>query len=231
MQSHPAAPYGILRDRDRALSPDTAAAARNLDVYLGYLCWQAGFETSGDVDYSSGEPRCADAYLRPEHWKLIVLAGWNDIDRRCDGYLAWLDNQRRSRIFINDLFAHIGLLTTGIFGSLNTGKQTISLVALALGFGKNIYSLYQNRILIEIEGSTLETIVFDRRLNFRETITPAPIVNKPDAVKVLRDFFASARPIASRSASTPSLGPKRPGRRYSRIGKSKSCANCSELLS
>ena len=121
-------------------SPDTAASARNLEVYLGYLCWQAGFETSGYVDYSSGEPRCVDAYLRSEQWKLIVLAGWNDIDRRCDGYLAWLDYQRRSRVFTNDLFAHIGLLTTGIFASLNTGKQTISLVALSLGFGQNIYN-------------------------------------------------------------------------------------------
>jgi hypothetical protein len=175
-------------------SPDTAAAARNLEVYLGYLCWQAGFQTSGYVDFSSGEPRCVDAYMTPDQWKLIVLTGWNDIDRRCDGYLAWLDYQRRSRVFANDLFAHVSLLTTGIFAALDTGKQTISLVALSLGFGQNIYNSYQNRILIEIEGSTLETIVVDRRLDFRELITSAPIESKPAAVKVLRDYLRICTP-------------------------------------
>ena len=183
--------YGIGTD---LYSPDTAAAARNLDVYLGYLCWQAGFQTSGDVNFSSSEPRCADAYMRPEHWKLVVLTGWNDIDRRCDSYLAWLDNQRRSRIFVNDMFAHVGLLTTGIFSVLDTGRRTVDIVALALGFGKNIYSSHQNRVLIEIEGSTLETIVVDRRLDFRDAITPVPIVSKPDAVKVLRDYLRICTP-------------------------------------
>jgi len=175
-------------------SPDTPIAARNLEVYLGYLCWQAGFQSSGYVDLSSVEPRCVDAYFGPEQWKLVVLTGWNDIDRRCDGYLAWLDYQRRSRIFANDLFANVSLLTTGLFAALDTGKETISLVALGLGFAQNVYNSYQNRILIEIEGSTLETIVVDRRLYFRERITPVPIVNKPDAVKVLRDYLRICTP-------------------------------------
>jgi hypothetical protein len=175
-------------------SPDTPVAARNLEVYLGYLCWQAGFQGAGYVDLTSVEPRCNDAYMGPAEWKLVVLTGWNDIDRRCDSYLAWLDYQRRSRVFVNDLFAHTALLTTGLFAALDTGKQTIALVALGLGFSQNVYNSYQNRVLIEIEGSTLETVVVDRRLDFREIITPVAIVSKPDAVKVLRDYLRICTP-------------------------------------
>src|SRR5438094_272229 len=50
------------------------------DKYVAYICGQAGGAT---CEGSSG-------------WDAFVLAGMNDIDSRCDAYLAWLDRKKRS---------------------------------------------------------------------------------------------------------------------------------------
>ena len=72
-------------------APEIANQARLQEIYVGYICQQAGlsYEQSGDVLYCR-EPSVTG------NWQIFVQAGMNDIDRRCDGYLTWLDNRRRS---------------------------------------------------------------------------------------------------------------------------------------
>src|SRR5262249_27269073 len=55
------------------------------NIYLANLCQQAS---------SSLLPIECTA-IAPNQWPLIVQAGMNDIDLRCDAYLTWLDNVKR----------------------------------------------------------------------------------------------------------------------------------------
>ena len=78
--------YGIGTD----LYPsDIVATTDREDLYLAELCRQS----SSVISPLGGQ--CIDA--APSDWSLIVQAGMNDIDRRCDGYLAWLDDRRPRR--------------------------------------------------------------------------------------------------------------------------------------
>src|SRR5262245_36508245 len=69
-----------------------AEATRLQDLYLGHLCRQAGLDAVG----SGGTPSCGEHPASARDWGLLVQAGMNDIDLRCDAYLAWLDDRRRS---------------------------------------------------------------------------------------------------------------------------------------
>src|SRR3954447_7985399 len=80
--------YGIGTD---LYSTDIVETTQFQDIYLTELCRQALPLLSNSLD-----SQCLNAVLRPSDWNLLVQAGLNDIDRRCDGYLAWLDDRRRT---------------------------------------------------------------------------------------------------------------------------------------
>src|SRR5262245_26727841 len=66
-----------------------ATALQN--VYLEMLCRQAA-----PVIGPGQDPSCDGTVPVPrEIWPIIVQAGMNDIDQRCDAYLAWLDQKKR----------------------------------------------------------------------------------------------------------------------------------------
>jgi hypothetical protein len=174
-------------------SPAMARDTANLQAYLGYLCVQAGL----DLVPSATGPACFEP-MTPSQWTLLVATGWNDIDGRCDAYLAWLDSQRRQRLFVNQQMSHIRTLTSGIFAAVQAGVDTVNIVGVALGFVQDTYNSYNNQILYEIEGSTVETIVISRRLAFREAFRDVIIGSKPDAVRTLRDYLRVCTPYAIR---------------------------------
>ena len=79
--------YGIGTD---LYSADIAETTQFQDIYLTELCRQAL------PVLSTSEGQCLNAALGPSDWNLLVQAGLNDVDRRCDSYLAWLDDRRRT---------------------------------------------------------------------------------------------------------------------------------------
>ena len=70
-------------------SPDLPRVTEYQNAYLDYLCQQ-----SSPVVSPGGDARCSGE-LPPTAWPLIVQAGMNDIDQRCDGFLVWLDQKKR----------------------------------------------------------------------------------------------------------------------------------------
>src|SRR6266403_684531 len=61
------------------------AATQLQDIYLANICAQAISPTAKRVDTT----RCDGLSLAQRDWGLLVQAGMNDIDLRCDAYLAW----------------------------------------------------------------------------------------------------------------------------------------------
>src|SRR5580658_6925097 len=69
------------------------AATQLQDAYLANICAQAISPTARSVDTVS----CDGLALTPRNWGLLVQAGMNDIDLRCDAYLSWLYDRKSSK--------------------------------------------------------------------------------------------------------------------------------------
>ena len=62
---------------------DMAEATRRLEVYLSYLCVQAG-GAKFVADTPDAATTCDISRYGNAQWSALVSAGFNDIDRRCD---------------------------------------------------------------------------------------------------------------------------------------------------
>src|SRR5207248_1163183 len=91
--------YGIGTD---LYSTDIVQTTQLQDLYLTELCRQAlPLVSTSDI-------QCINAAFGANDWNLLVQAGLNDVDRRCDSYLAWLDDRRRTN---NAVLKELGDLT------------------------------------------------------------------------------------------------------------------------
>src|SRR5688500_4289596 len=76
-------------------STDVQRQDRIQRLYYGYLCGQANLPLAGTSP--EGLPVCNFPVFATLHWNTLVQAGMNDIDARCDAYLAWYDSRKRSQ--------------------------------------------------------------------------------------------------------------------------------------
>ncbi|MCZ8375156.1 MAG: hypothetical protein O9342_07270 [Beijerinckiaceae bacterium] len=155
------------------------------DQYLGQLCVQAGFPGPAET--------CRPT--RPSDWKLIVQAGLNDIDARCDAYLAWLDDKRRSARPIQQQLADARTATTAILAASGVGVDPIAIVSAAFGFATSSFTNFQSRLVLEVNHSTVQSIVLGAQRRLREEIRPLLITNRPDAVHAMRQYLRLCMPF------------------------------------
>jgi hypothetical protein len=180
--------YGVGTDLEWEGMPE---ATRLQELYLGHLCQQAGLAVT-----PSGEavPYCSDRGLGARSWLLVVQAGMNDIDRRCDAYLAWLDNRRRwtgpIRQQINDTRTAVEAILT----ATTVGPKTIGIVGAAFGLAYQTFTNINSRLLLEVEQSTVQSVVLSRQQKYREGL-PKVIDNKAAAVYALRSYLRLCMPF------------------------------------
>ena len=166
---------------------------RAQDIYLGYLCVQAGLNVVGVGDTL----RCYDAGPISRNWSLIVQAGMNDIDQRCDAYLAWLDDRRRSHAPLLAEVSAVRTATTSImaFSGVEKGAVAISVVGEAFGLATNTFNNLHSRLLLEVNQATVQSVVVNRRNGYRLDIMRVDISNRPAAVHALRSYLNICMPF------------------------------------
>lgn len=169
--------------------PGMEARTRALGLYFDQLCRQAGV-----VAPAAPPGACPTGSLNAPQWRRVVDAGYNDIDRRCDEYLAWIDEQRTRLLLVNEGITALSGLLGGVLGLAAPQTLAINYATLALGFTGSLYNAYQNLALLGIESSTIKTIVIERRLEFRGQFRDAPYASKPDAVYALRSYLRLCTP-------------------------------------
>ena len=101
-------------------------------------------------------------------WSALVSAGFNDIDRRCDGYLAWLASRRRDRNAILSQISDTRTFTEALLFTTGVGAAPMAIAGLAFGLASNSFTNYYSRLLFEIEKSTISVLVREKRLQYRE---------------------------------------------------------------
>jgi hypothetical protein len=171
---------------------DLPEASRLQDLYVGEICNQAGLRVTrqGDSLY------CEEVSMRPAEWTTFVQAGMNDIDRRCDAYLAWLDNKRRWREPILAQIHTTAATAGAIMGLTGVGAAPIAIVGTAFGFAQDTFINYNARLITEINQSVVQSVVLDNQNQFRIKIAGTPVDNRPAAIYLLRNYLRICMPFS-----------------------------------
>jgi hypothetical protein len=162
-----------------------AEATRLQELYVGYICQQAGLTVSPE----------SCAILNDRDWAIFVQAGLNDIDMRCDAYLAWLDERRRSSGPILQQISDVRTATTAILGATGVGVQPIAIVSAAFGLAASSFANFQSRLVLEVNHSTVQTIVLNGQRRLRLEILRTRIDNRPTAMHALRQYLRICMPF------------------------------------
>ncbi|MBY5664532.1 hypothetical protein [Rhizobium leguminosarum] len=166
---------------------DIATATKTQNLYFSHLCAQAGAAASCSAIPS----------IDRTAWTMIARQGMNDIDRRCDAYLQWLDDKKRSRAPILSEVRDLNSATVAIVGALDPSNG-IALQVLAASFNLITRSIdnYHSRLLLEVDSSTINSVVLRARNDFRVNTRMAYYDTRPDAEYVLRSYLRLCLPFS-----------------------------------
>jgi hypothetical protein len=178
--------YGIGTD---LYSDDIVQTTQFQDIYLTELCRQAL------PVLSSSENQCLNAVPSPNAWDLIVQAGLNDVDRRCDSYLAWLDDRRRTNNAVLKELGDVTVASQAIMNVAGVSANPITLVGLAFGLAANTFTNVNSRLLLEVDKTTVQTLVLRRRSDYRVGLQSIRVENRPAAVHALRSYLNICTPF------------------------------------
>ncbi len=179
---------GIGTDLSR---PEIADATTLLNQYIGYVCKQAGLELIPDEPAAS----CSDRGFTREQWVQFVKAGMNDIDVRCDAYLAWLDNRRRSAEPLLRQIGDMGRATGSILDATGVGPHPLNIVGIAFGMAANTFTNVNSRLLLEVNQATVQSVVHKGQEEFRNRKDYTSTLNRSDAIYHLRSYLRLCMPF------------------------------------
>ena len=167
-------------------SAQLAQATQLQDEYVYYICRQAG---NPNLESAAG-PSCDVT-----DWTAFTLAGMNDIEQRCDAYLNWLDAQRRDRTPVLSQIAAMGGAAGSIMGVAGASTQALSIVAAAFGLASTAYANWNSRLLLDVDHSTVQTIVYTRQQQYRQANAGVIVPDRPAAIYLLRGYLRICMPI------------------------------------
>lgn len=167
-----------------SLSEDT----RLQQIYIDHICRQAGLVAASD------DPALLCLPVTASDWTVFVQAGLNDIDQRCDGYLAWLDSKRRNTAPILQQIADMQNATAAILAATSVSAAPLSIVGAAFGLARNTFTNLNSRLIMELDQSTVQTVVLTRQTQFRQVL-PKLIDNRPAALYALRSYLRLCMPF------------------------------------
>ncbi|MET3613355.1 hypothetical protein ABID16_001660 [Rhizobium aquaticum] len=158
------------------------------DEYVYLICRQSA---------GSGTAVAAGKGCSIGSWATFIRAGMNDIDRRCDAYLTWLDTQRRNRPAVLEQISATGTTTNGILGLTGAGTKAMALVAAAFGLAGATYGNWNSRLLLEVDHSTVQGLVYRRQEQFRQdnSIAITNVSDRPTALYLLRGYLRLCMPM------------------------------------
>jgi hypothetical protein len=171
-----------------------------LNQYVDLLCQQAGLVPEGIL------VPCNDAFFSPAQWMIFVQAGMNDIDRRCDAYLQWLDDKRRWQHPILQEISDVRTATELIMAASGVGVAPIAIVGAAFGLATSTFTNLSSRLVLEVNQSTVQSVVLTSQNKYRFTLIngdpltvpptpPTVIVSRPSAIYVLRSYLRLCLPF------------------------------------
>ena len=119
----------------------------------------------------------------------------NDIDLRCDSYLTWLDARRRDK---EPVLAQLSALNTAahsIMTVTGSSPKSLDIVTAAFGLASATYSNWNSRLMLAVNQSTVQEIVYTSQSEFRKKIKSYRVPDRPTAIYLLRNYLRLCMPI------------------------------------
>jgi len=154
---------------------DRANQVELLNQYIKFICGQAG-------------PDCGGS------WSVFVQAGMNDIDLRCDGFLTWLDARRRDKEPILSELSALNTAAHTIMTVSGVGPKALDIVTAAFGLATATYTNWNSRLLIAVNQSTVQDVVYTSQGQYREKTKNYPVNDQPTAIYLLRNYLRLCMP-------------------------------------
>lgn len=164
--------------------PELPEATQIQDLYIAHICQQAGLSN------------CDDVMMGPQGWSLFVEAGMNDVDLRCDAYLAWLDNRKRSATPILNQLAAMNSATQAIMNATGAGAAAITIVGLGFGLAADTFTNVNSRLLLEVNQSTVQSVVLGHQTEYRLQVAKVQVRSRPMAIYLLRNYLRICMPFS-----------------------------------
>jgi hypothetical protein len=171
---------------------NSVEVTRLQDAYVGLICQQASL---GFIQNADGTLSCQESAMRSPEWGLFVQAGMNDIDRRCDAYLSWLDDQRRSSEPILKELAALSATTIAVLNATGAGVKSLAIVGIAFGLAADTFTNVNKRLLLSVNQSTVESVVLGNQQDFRMKMLTTVVDNRPAAIYLLRSYLRVCTPF------------------------------------
>jgi hypothetical protein len=172
--------------------PGLREATKLQEIYFGFLCQQAGLPAASD----GVNPQCLDHGFSPAQWAIFVQTGMNDIDLRCDSYLAWLDDKRRAAVPNLQEISDVRTATANILLATGVGPNPMAVVGNAFGLASNTFTNLNARLIFQIDKSTVQALVLGQRNKYRVDIASISIPHRPAAVHALRSYLNICTPFS-----------------------------------
>jgi hypothetical protein len=164
--------------------PELPEVTQIQDLYIAHICQQAGL------------PNCDDVTMGPQAWSLFVQAGMNDIDLRCDAYLAWLDNRKRSAAPILNQLAAMNTAAQAIMYASGSGATAITIAGVAFGLAADTFTNVNSRLLLEVNQSTVQSVVLGHQTRYRVETGRVSVRSRPMAIYLLRNYLRICMPFS-----------------------------------
>lgn len=148
-----------------------------LNQYIAFICTQIG-----------QEPCIVGS-------QTFVQAGMNDIDQRCDGYLTWLDARRRDQTPVLAEISAVQAATHDIMAISGSSVKSLNIVTTAFALASATYTNWNSRLLISVNQSTIQEVVYQSQWKYRDKIKTAVILDQPTAIYLLRNYLRLCMPI------------------------------------
>ena len=143
--------------------------------YIDFVCTQAG-------------PDCGS------NWSAFVQAGMNDIDLRCDGFLTWVDARRRDKEPVLGEITAVSTAASAIMTVTGASSKSLAIAAAAFGLVSATYANWNSRLLISVNQSTVQQIVYKGQGDFRDKIKAYAVPDQPTAIYLLRSYLRLCLP-------------------------------------
>ncbi|MGO8038974.1 hypothetical protein [Rhizobium leguminosarum] len=172
-------------------SPGLGNRVQDLEVYTGFICYSASIP----YGLQGSQPVCNYNEFGSAEWNAFVQMGIADIDQRCDRYLQWLDAAKRRREPVTNQLAATGRLTNQILALTGSTVGVLNAVSIAFGYASDTYLNIQSSLLIELDHSTVQSVVYGVQTRLKDEIASRSVASKPEAIQVLRTYLRSCMPF------------------------------------
>jgi hypothetical protein len=80
-------------------------------------------------------------------------------------------------------------------GVAGAGTQAIAIVATAFGLAGTSYANWNSRLLLDVDHSTVQAVVYSRQQQYRQSIYNISVPNRASAIYLLRQYLRLCMPI------------------------------------